>query len=100
MNKMYIFVRKDLAPMYRMVQGAHALAQYAIELPEQFEEWNNETIVFIEVKHDGQLMTLKNVLAHRHISFSKFFEPDHNNELTAIACYSEEEQFKKYNMAK
>lgn len=31
MNKMFILVRKDLDSPYKMVQGAHALAQYALE---------------------------------------------------------------------
>jgi hypothetical protein len=31
MKKMFILVRKDLGNPYKMVQGAHALAQYALE---------------------------------------------------------------------
>lgn len=31
MNKMYVITRKDLGAIYKMVQGAHALAHYAIE---------------------------------------------------------------------
>lgn len=33
MKSMYILVRKDLAQTYKLVQGAHALAQYALENP-------------------------------------------------------------------
>jgi hypothetical protein len=31
MDKMYIIVRKDLGPIYKMVQGAHALAAFSLE---------------------------------------------------------------------
>ena len=31
MNKMFILVRKDLGSTYKMVQGAHALAQFSLE---------------------------------------------------------------------
>ena len=31
MKQMYVLVRKDLGTIYKMVQGAHALAQYALE---------------------------------------------------------------------
>jgi len=30
MNKMYVITRKDLGAIYKMVQGAHALAQYLL----------------------------------------------------------------------
>lgn len=31
MKKMFILVRRDLLSPYKFVQGAHALAQYALE---------------------------------------------------------------------
>jgi len=31
MCKMYVAVRKDLGSIYKMVQGSHGLAQYALE---------------------------------------------------------------------
>lgn len=37
--RMYVLVRLDLAEDYRMVQGAHALAKYALEHPSEFKTW-------------------------------------------------------------
>lgn len=34
MNKLYVLVREDLDSSYRMVQGAHAVAEWMIKFPE------------------------------------------------------------------
>ena len=47
MKKMYVLVRKDLPSTYRMVQGAHAVAEYLLRYPDT--EWKNGTLVFLGV---------------------------------------------------
>ena len=50
-QKMYVLVRKDLAETYRIVQGSHALAQYALDHPVEFQKWHNTTIVYLGVRN-------------------------------------------------
>lgn len=96
---MYVVVRQDLDKTYRMVQGSHALAQYSLDFPELFNKWNNRTIVFLGVKHEGQLLKLANELLNKE-KFSMFYEEDLNGELTSLACLSDEKTFEKYNVVR
>lgn len=93
--KMYVLVRKDLSETYRMVQGAHALAQFALEHPEEFARWNNETIVFLSVRNYKELKNIYCELLKRKTS-SGFYESDLEDQLTAIACYDTGEFFKDF----
>ena len=85
--KMYILVRKDLSKSQQGVQGGHALAQYALEHPEEFKIWNNYTICYLKVDHDY----LK--IFQSKDKFSCFYEPDIGNQLTAIATYCSGERY-------
>lgn len=86
-NKMYVLVRKDLDAIYRMVQGSHALAQYAIEHPIEMNLWGNRTIVFLGVRNEDALQLIEYKLRMKNKIYSTFREPDLHNQLTAIACY-------------
>jgi len=97
-KKMYVVVRQDLDDTYRMVQGAHALSQFILEHPGPFFEWHNGTIVFLGVKHEGQLYKLANELSSQNKDFASFYEEDLGGECTGIACYDEGDAFKKYNV--
>lgn len=88
--KMYVIVREDLDSTYRMVQGAHALAQYMIDFP---GAWKNGTLVFAKVKNIYALLKLREELSLSKKKYSEFYEPDIGNELTAIACYDGEATF-------
>jgi hypothetical protein len=87
---MYILVRKDLSETYRCVQGSHALAQFALEFPEEFKKWNNSTIVFLGVRNLIELKTIKGKL----MFCSVFREPDLENQETAIAFYGQNDELK------
>ena len=100
MKKMFILVRKDLESPYKFVQGAHALAQYALEHTQDFNEWNNQTIVFVNVKDETALYKWKDKLYYSDKKISVFTEPDINDQLTAIACYDEGGIFKNLQVAK
>jgi len=95
--KMFIVVRKDLDSTYRMVQGAHALAEYMLKFP---NEWNNGTIVFVVVKNIWSMVKTVQELELSKECFATFHEPDLNDEATAIACYSSGEMFKKLQLVK
>lgn len=84
-QKMYILVRSDLDPTYRCVQGAHALAQYAIQHPNDFKTWNNSTIVFLGVRYVSELKAWTQKLNGKKYSLYK--ESDQDMQPTALACY-------------
>jgi len=99
MKKMYVLIRRDLPHHYRYVQGAHALASYALKFPEEFREWNNETIVFLDVKTENKLMLATTQLHDSGNSVAFFNEPDLDNQLTATACFCEETQMSSFRLA-
>lgn len=96
--KMYVLVRSDLSETYRLIQGSHALAQYALDFPENFKTWNNATIVFLKVKNLLELKQWHDKLSGEKIHRS-FCEPDLEGQLTAIACYDTGELFKHLKLA-
>ena len=89
---MFVLVRKDLSKSQQGVQGGHALAQFALDHPESFREWNNHTIVYLKVDYK-RLLDLD--LKDKH---SCFFEPDIGNQLTAKATYSSGEDYMEYKL--
>lgn len=97
--KMYVLVRSDLAQQYKMVQGSHALAQYAIDKSEQFVLWNNSTIVFLSVRGLKELKLWLYRLQSAGKVHASFCEPDLDGQLTAIACYDTGEIFKDLKLA-
>jgi hypothetical protein len=88
---MYVLVRKDLSETYRCVQGAHALAQFALEHPNSFKTWNNRTIVFLSVRNLNELRVILQRLRTNWLKnqcpFSLFTEPDLDNQFTSLAYF-------------
>ena len=94
--KVYVLVRKDLKLSNSAVQGGHAL----IELTQicDIKDWaiNHKTLVFLNVKSEGELLDYFNSCPHAEKAIFK--EPDLNNEFTAMASLAknkEEERFFK-----
>jgi len=87
--RMYVVTRKDFDPVYRSVQGAHALAQYALEHPEELRTWNNEYLIYLGVFLEANLDRLYNKLLDKGYKLSKFHEPDQRDQLTAIAIFED-----------
>lgn len=100
MYKMYILVRKDLGHTYKMVQGAHGLAQYMLEHTQGAKHWNNNTIVFLDVDSEEKLDNWIYKIESHGLNYSKFYEPDINNQLTSVACYTDSKIFKSLQVAK
>lgn len=88
-KRMYVIVRGDLSTEYRMVQGAHALAQLAIDNPDDLLEWKNEYLIFLKVWNYKALVRLFCDFELNGYDVAKFDEPDLNGQLTAIALYTE-----------
>jgi len=96
--RMYIIVRGDLSETYRLVQGAHALAQYALEYPEEFKKWNNQYLIFLKVFN---LISLYDLMEYRFkkAKISVFKEPDLDNQPTAIAILCDGKIIKDLSLA-
>lgn len=97
--KMYVLVRLDLSETYRIVQGSHALAQYALDNPDNFKAWNNSTIVFLGVRNLIDMRGWLNKLIVNDKVFTSFQEPDLDNQVTAIACFDTGEIFRSLKTA-
>lgn len=78
-NKLYILIDKNLDPIYGAVQGGHALAQWLIEHGQN--KWSNDYLIYLK----ADLEYIKNELMG--CNYSEFFEPDLDNQLTAIAIH-------------
>ena len=101
MKRLYVLTRKDLGLAYQAVQGAHAVAQFGIDYSDH--EWNNGYLIFLEVEDRGELHEWLGELEYlnkfkaepKKAPFSIFKEPDLDNELTAIAAYTNGTKFRK-----
>jgi hypothetical protein len=96
---MYVLVRLDLAETYRCVQGAHALAQFAMEHPEEFKQWNNEYLIFLGIRFPREIREWEERLRSARKKFSSFSEPDQDGIKTAIACFDTGEIFDSLKLA-
>ena len=78
-NKLYILIDQNLDPIYGAVQGGHAVAEWLIEHGQ--DKWKNDYLIYLK----ADLEYIKNELIN--YDHSEFFEPDLNNQLTAIAIH-------------
>jgi hypothetical protein len=94
--RMYLILREDLT--YKYIQGGHAIAQFALEHPIEFKEWDNKYLICVSVFNGMVLrqllaeLSLKNLgdsLASTNLfEKSAFYEPDLESTLpTAIAIF-------------
>lgn len=90
--RMYLILREDLA--YKYIQGGHALAQFALEHPLEFKEWDNKYLICLSVfnglalKDVANSLTVKNLPGYSLWKDAVFYEPDLESALpTAIAIF-------------
>ena len=88
-KRMYILCRHDLSDKYGLIQGHHALAQYAIEHQGLFAEWGNHTIAVLGVRNLLELREWNMTLQKKRKTFSMFREIDLDGQETAIACFDD-----------
>lgn len=82
-----LVTHKGLTPGYQAVQPAHALAQFAVDYPHIFEDWqsNHKNLIVLAAEDESHLMDLWMEAKAEGINVSFFREPDIGHELTAIA---------------
>lgn len=76
----YVFVRNDLSPSQKAVQGTHSTI-------EQFKSSDikyHPSVIYLKVKNEYKLKQVMDELLDNEIGFSIFREPDMNNEITSI----------------
>jgi hypothetical protein len=98
-KKMYVLVRNDLSETYRLVQGAHAVAQFGIIQRIEFEKWNNSTIVFLGIRNLRDMRMWETKVYDEVLPHACFKEPDLDGQITAIACYDTGEIFRSLKTA-
>lgn len=79
---MYIITRNDLSNPQKAVQATHA----AIEATREFltKEDEHPSVIILIVKGENKLKRSLDELS-KSLKYKCFYEPDRNNEMTAIA---------------
>jgi len=100
MKKLYVVTRSDLPIGDQATQSGHAIAQYFVDHKMKDDVWGsdddmwlNETLVILTIDDRERLKMLVAKLLSRDIPVYSFEEPDLNDELTAIACYTDGNYF-------
>jgi hypothetical protein len=85
--KLYLVTRADLSVAQQAVQAVHAMREFVREHPEVDRVWyeKSNTLAFLEVEDEAALTRLLSTARNRRIPSSGFWEPDRDDELTAIA---------------
>lgn len=84
MKRLYILVSDKLTPVYGCVQGGHAVAQWLLDNKDT-QTWNNEYLIYVYANIEKWMYKLK----LNNINHSVFYEPDLDNQPTAIAIESD-----------
>jgi 5-formyltetrahydrofolate cyclo-ligase len=84
-NKLYVLVRQDLPKNYQAVQAGHAVAQWILDFP---NAWKNEILIYLKADNEVNLIDAMILLEKNGEKCSPFFEPDLNEEMTALAFLS------------
>lgn len=82
--KMYVLIRKDLAPIHRAVQGGHAVAEY-MKNHYHTTPWRNGYMIYLGIDNEHTLNKWEARLQAAGILFSTFVEPDWGDEPTKTA---------------
>lgn len=86
-QKLYVVTRRDLIPGSQAVQGMHALTEFSMYWPKQYEAWYRESnhLCFLSAATELELGLLCGKLFREGIIHSTFREPDLGMSLTAVA---------------
>lgn len=79
--------RRDLSPGYQAVQSSHALIEFILKHPELSGKWHEESNYLgqFSVADEEQLYLLLEKARSKGLKVVPFYEPDIDNQLTAIA---------------
>jgi hypothetical protein len=89
-----VLISNELNPVYGCVQGGHAVAQWMLDHPNQ--DWNNSYLIYLS----AEVEKWKDKLDYLNIDYTKFDEPDLDNQTTALAILGNDKLFKKLNLVK
>jgi hypothetical protein len=89
-NRLYVIVRTDLPCSLPAVQAGHAVAEFCL-CSSDASKWRNQTLIYLKVDCLERLDRLCWKLSKKNINWYPFYEPDINNETTAIAVWIAEE---------
>ena len=80
---------KDLSAGYQMVQSMHSLAEFAHQLPMFFKSWkeNSNYLISLATQDEKSLKFLYDKLQECGAPTVAFYEPDYNDEMTALCFY-------------
>lgn len=95
---MVSITRQDITPGYQVVQTAHAIADFIHDHPEVSKQWKDESnsIITLATKDEQSLIALYERLKQVTPYVTAFYEPDVQDQMTAIAVYGTPEIRKKY----
>ena len=99
----YVFVREDLSPPQQAVQSCHAVieATKAFDI-EQLSD--HPSVIILSAKDEKRLHRVRNYLVEQGIRHVHFYEPDIDDQLTALATepiFSDRrDAFSKYQLLK
>ena len=84
---MYVVGRQDLSIEQQGVQNGHAAINFIFEHFNVAKKWNEESnyLIYLSVDDELKLQKLLQKAEFKGIKTTSFYEPDINNELTAVA---------------
>lgn len=97
MQKLFVLIRTDLNLSYGAVQAGHAVAEWMLQYG-QGSEWQNGTLIYLGVKNEEMLKIWKDKIDMKGLQCAEFREPDIGNQITAIACLTDNGIFKKLKL--
>lgn len=89
-ERTYIVVDEGLSAGGKMAQGGHALAELILDQPHLALDWDNGTLIVLEVE-GWSLLSLQSTLLHSNLPVSGWREQDFYGRLTAIASFGSPE---------
>ena len=92
MKKLFVLTRNKLRGSSPAVQAGHAVAQFMLD---HDNDWFNHTLVYLRVGSIDELLQWKYDIQKEYpeAKVTTFYEPDIDNELTAIAVYGVDSAF-------
>lgn len=86
-SKLFVITRKDLPPGYQLTQSTHAAIDFQHKYPGISKQWQNNSnyLVCLSANNESDLIKYISKAKERNIKFCAFYEPDINNQLTAVA---------------
>jgi len=78
------------------VQTGHSIAEFAHQFPNQFQDWKRDSnyLISLSVDNEEKLQRLFYKLQDNGADVVAFYEPDINDQLTAICYYGTPEMRK------